>query len=63
LRPSPAPSQASILELGDWCFRPATWEELHLVGNWRRFMTDPASYFRQLLAEAAEDAGDSGRAR
>jgi predicted ATPase len=40
---------ASILELGDWGIRPAQWEELHLVGAWRRFLTEPASYFRHLL--------------
>jgi predicted ATPase len=42
---------ASILELGDWGIRPARWEELHLVGAWRRFLTEPASYFRHLLAD------------
>ena len=42
---------ASILELGDWGIRPAQWEELHLVGAWRRFMAEPASYFRHLLAD------------
>jgi predicted ATPase len=42
---------ASILELGDWGMRPARWEELHLVGGWRRFMAEPASYFRHLLAD------------
>jgi predicted ATPase len=42
---------ASILELGDWGMRPARWEELHLVGAWRRFMAEPASYFRHLLAD------------
>ena len=42
---------ASILELGDWGLRPARWEDLHLVGAWRRFMTEPASYFRYLLTE------------
>ena len=41
---------ASILELGDWGIRTARWEELHLVGAWRRFLTEPASYFRHLLA-------------
>lgn len=40
---------ATILELGDWGLRPARWEELHLVGAYRRFLTDPASYFRYLL--------------
>lgn len=29
-------------------------EDLHLVGAWRRFMTEPDSYFRHLLA------GDTG---
>jgi predicted ATPase len=42
---------ASILELGDWGIRGARWEELHLVGAWRRFLTEPASYFRHLLAD------------
>jgi len=42
---------ASILELGDWGIRAARWEELHLVGAWRRFLTEPASYFRHLLAD------------
>jgi predicted ATPase len=40
---------AVLLELGDWGIRPARWEELHLVGAWRRFLTDPGSYFRHLL--------------
>jgi predicted ATPase len=42
---------ASILELGDWGLRPARWEDLHLAGAWRRFLTEPASYFRHLLAD------------
>lgn len=41
---------ASVLELGDWGIRPARWEELHLVGSWRRFLAEPDSYFRYLLA-------------
>jgi predicted ATPase len=40
---------ATILELGDWGIRPARWEELHLVGAWRRFLAEPDSYFRHLL--------------
>jgi predicted ATPase len=44
---------ASILELGDWGIRTARWEELHLVTAWRRFLTEPGSYFRHLFAEAA----------
>lgn len=42
---------ASILELGDWGIRPARWEELHLVGAWRRFLAEPDSYLRHLLAD------------
>jgi predicted ATPase len=42
---------ASILELGDWGIRSARWEDLHLVGAWRRFMAEPASYFRHLFAD------------
>jgi predicted ATPase len=42
---------ASILELGDWGIRATRWEELHLVGAWRRFLTEPDSYFRHLLAD------------
>ena len=42
---------AHILELGDWGMRPTRWEELHLVGAWRRFLAEPASYFRHLLAD------------
>ena len=42
---------ASILELGDWGIRAARWEELDLVSHWRRFLSDPASYYRHLLAD------------
>jgi predicted ATPase len=45
---------ATILELGDWGIRRTRWEDLYLVGAWRRFMTEPDSYFRHLLA------GDTG---
>jgi predicted ATPase len=42
---------ATILEIGDWGIRRARWAELHLVQAWRRFLDEPASYFRYLLAE------------
>ena len=42
---------ASILELGDWGVRPARWLDLELVQAWRRFLDDPASYFRYLFTE------------
>jgi predicted ATPase len=40
---------AHILELGDWGMRPARWDELEVVGHWRRFLHEPGSYFRHLL--------------
>jgi len=42
---------ATILEPGDWGIRAAQWEELHLVSAWRRFLTDPDSYFRHLFSD------------
>jgi predicted ATPase len=42
---------ANIMELGDWGIRAARWEELYLVGAWRRFMSEPDSYFRHLLSD------------
>jgi predicted ATPase len=39
---------AALLELGDWGIRESQWEDLHLVGAWRRFMSDPSSYFRRM---------------
>jgi predicted ATPase len=42
---------AKILELGDWGIRLARWEDLNLVGAWRQFLTEPASYFRHLFAD------------
>jgi predicted ATPase len=42
---------ASILEVGEWGLRPTTWDELELVGSWRRFLADPERYLRYLLAE------------
>jgi predicted ATPase len=40
---------ASILELGAWGFRAARWDELDIVGHWRRFLQEPDSYFRHWL--------------
>ena len=42
---------ASILELGDWGIRTPRWDELELVTHWRRFLTEPGSYFRYLLGD------------
>jgi predicted ATPase len=40
---------ASLLELGPWGIRPATWEDLGLVVAWRQFMRDPQPFFRHLF--------------
>lgn len=45
---------ARILELGDWGIRPATWNELELVAEWREFMRDPQSFIRHLLDDVAD---------
>jgi predicted ATPase len=42
---------AGLLELGEWGIRATRWEELQLVSAWRRFLSEPASYFRHLLAD------------
>ena len=42
---------ATLLELGEWGIRVAEWSDLDLVGHWRRFLADPAFYYRYLLAE------------
>lgn len=44
---------ATILELGPWGIRAATWEELDLVVAWQQFLTAPQSYLHHLLGEAA----------
>jgi len=40
---------ASLLELGEWGMRPVAWDELDIVGHWRRFLREPDSYFRHWL--------------
>jgi predicted ATPase len=40
---------AHLLELGSWGIRPASWEDLSLVIEWRGFMRDPQAYFRHLF--------------
>jgi predicted ATPase len=40
---------ATILELGDWGLRPATWDDLALVAVWRDFLREPEVYLRHLL--------------
>jgi predicted ATPase len=40
---------ATILELGDFGLRKAPWDQLTIVANWRRFLTDPPTYLNPLL--------------
>jgi predicted ATPase len=40
---------ATILEVGDWGIRVATWEDLQLVQNWRAYLDAPERYLRHIL--------------
>jgi predicted ATPase len=40
---------ATILELGDHGVRKSPWDQLTIVANWRRFLTDPPTYLAPLL--------------
>jgi predicted ATPase len=40
---------ATILEVGDWGYRRATWEELELVQHWRAYLDAPGGYLRHVL--------------
>lgn len=39
---------ATVLEVGPWGLRPAVWEELELVANWRNFLSGPERFLRHL---------------
>ena len=40
---------ATILEAGPWGLRPTTYDELKLVGHWRRYLDEPMRYLRHVL--------------
>src|SRR5215469_11653035 len=40
---------ARLLELGPWGMRAVGWDELDIVGHWRRFLREPDSYFKHWL--------------
>lgn len=42
---------ATLVEVGEWGMREAKWEELELVNNWRRYLSDPRAYLRHLLSD------------
>jgi predicted ATPase len=40
---------ATILELGEHGIRRAAWDDLEIVGHWRRFLDRPGAYLDPLL--------------
>jgi len=40
---------ARILEVGPWGMREARWDDLELVGHWRRYLEAPMRYLRHVL--------------
>ncbi len=40
---------ATVLELGEWGWRPGCYDELDLVRDWRNFLAAPQRYLRHLL--------------
>ncbi|WP_345272384.1 AAA family ATPase [Nocardioides nanhaiensis] len=40
---------ATLLEVGEWGYREATWEELDLVQHWRAYLADPQRYLRHVI--------------
>jgi predicted ATPase len=40
---------ATLLEVGEWGYRPTTWEELELVRHWKAFLDAPGRYLRHVI--------------
>jgi len=40
---------ATILELGSWGLRPASFDELELVSHWKAYLDEPRRYLRHVL--------------
>lgn len=40
---------ATILEVGEWGMRPASYDDLELVAHWRRYLDQPMRYLRHVL--------------
>lgn len=40
---------ATVLEVGDWGYRPTTWDRLELVQHWRAYLDAPGRYLRHVL--------------
>jgi predicted ATPase len=45
----PALPDATVLELGEWGWRPSSYDDLDLVRDWRDFLAAPQRYLRHLL--------------
>ena len=41
---------ATLLEFGEHGRRLSAWDDLQMVGHWRRFLTAPEAYLRHLFA-------------
>ena len=41
--------RATILEVGDWGIREATWRDLEIVRNWRAYLETPERYLRHII--------------
>lgn len=42
---------ATILEVGEWGYRRAAWDDLELVQHWRAYLDTPGRYLRHALAD------------
>ena len=40
---------ATILEVGEWGYRPTSWDRLELVQHWRSYLDSPGRYLRHVL--------------
>ena len=40
---------ARLLEVGDWGIRETTYDDLELVGHWKRYLDDPRRYLRHVI--------------
>jgi len=48
--------EADIIEVGDHGYRRTRWDDLELVGHWRRFLEQPDAYLRHLLGDEDQHA-------
>lgn len=46
---------ATVLEVGEWGIRPAAYDDLELVQNWRGFLAAPPRWLRHLLDDSDDE--------